>query len=71
MLLHLDSGGHMEYPGLEYVPCLAYQFEPLSDVSYNVLDGELLEDGTVQACFMPGGAQFFVGEGVGSSSSTL
>jgi hypothetical protein len=53
----------MEYPGLEYVPCIAYQFEPLSDVSYNVLDGELLEDGTVQACFMPGGAQFFVGEG--------
>ncbi len=53
----------MEYPEMEYIPCVAYQFEPISNNSYNVLDGELLEDGTIQACLMPCGAQFFVGEG--------
>ena len=49
---------------LEVIDCVANQFEPLSDVSYNVLDGELLEDGPVQARLTRGGVQFFAGEGV-------
>ena len=59
LLLKLDSGGHFGCEDLEYIDCVAYQFEPLSNVSYNVLDGELLEDGPIQAQMMPGGAQFF------------
>lgn len=59
LLLKLDSGGHFDCEDLVYIPCVAYQFEPLTNVSYNVLDGELLEDGPIQACMMPGGAQFF------------
>lgn len=62
MLLQLDSGGHVNHDDCEVIDCVAYQFEPLSDVSYNVLDGELLENGPIQASFLPGGAQFFVGE---------
>ena len=62
MLLKLDSGGHVDCKDLEVIDCVAYQFEPLSKVSYNVLDGELLEDGPIQARFMPSGAQFFAGE---------
>jgi sphingosine kinase len=62
MLLTLDSGRHFESPDLVYVPCVAYQFEPLApDVSYNILDGEALVNGTVQAHMLPGGIQFFCG----------
>ncbi len=63
MLLKLDSGKHFDSPDLLYVPCVAYHFEPLSspDVSHNVLDGELLESGTIQAQMLPVGAQFFCG----------
>jgi hypothetical protein len=63
MLLKLDSGKHFDSPDLVYVPCVAYRFEPLSspDVSYNVLDGELLESGMIQAQMLPVGAQFFCG----------
>jgi len=59
MLLKLDSGGHVDCKDLEVIDCVAYQFEPLSNVSYNVLDGELLESGPVQAQIFPGGAKFF------------
>ena len=59
LLLKLDSGGHFDCDDLECIDCVAYQLEPLTNVSYNVLDGELLEDGPIQACMMKGGAQFF------------
>mmetsp|Transcript_31555 Transcript_31555/g.60273 ORF Transcript_31555/g.60273 Transcript_31555/m.60273 type:complete len:143 (-) Transcript_31555:91-519(-) len=62
MLLKLDSGGHIDCDLCEVIDCVAYQLEPLSNVSYNVLDGELLEDGIVQARFILGGAQLFCGE---------
>ena len=59
MLLKLESGNHINCKGLEVIDCVAYRFEPLSDNSYNDLDGELIEDGPIQAHFMPKGAQFF------------
>ena len=59
LLLKLDSGGHFDCDDLECIDCVAYQLEPLTNVSYNVLDGELLEDGPIQACMMKGGANFF------------
>ena len=65
MLLLLGSGGHVGFAELEVVDCVAYQLEPLAKVSYNVLDGELLEDGPVQARIAPNGARFFAGEGPG------
>lgn len=62
MLLKLDSGKHFDSPDLVYVPCVAYRFEPQSpNVSHNVLDGELLERGALQACMLPGRANFFCG----------
>ena len=61
MLLKLETGGHFDFKEMEYISCVAYQFEPLTDTSYNILDGEQLEDGPIQACMTPGGAQFFAG----------
>mmetsp|Transcript_10363 Transcript_10363/g.15599 ORF Transcript_10363/g.15599 Transcript_10363/m.15599 type:complete len:344 (+) Transcript_10363:1-1032(+) len=61
MLLKLETGGHIECEGLEIISCLAYRLEPLSDNTYNDLDGELIEGGTIQArCFNT--AQFFAGK---------
>ena len=61
MLLKLETGGHIECEGLEIISCLAYRLEPLSDNTYNDLDGELIEGGTIQArCFNT--AHFFAGK---------
>ena len=61
MLLKLESGGHIECDGLEIVRCLAYRLEPLSNNTYNDLDGEMIEDGPIQASIF-NTAQFFVGK---------
>ena len=61
MLLKLDAGGHIECDGLEVVSCVAYRLEPLSDNSYNDLDGELIENGPIQASVC-NAAHFFAGQ---------
>ena len=58
LLLQLESGGHFGCDDLECIDCIAYQLEPLTNVSYNVLDGELPEDGPIQGRIMKGGANF-------------
>lgn len=60
MLLKLETGGHIDCTGLEVVSCLAYRLEPLSDNTYNDLDGELIEGGTIQASLF-NTANFFSG----------
>ena len=68
MLLQLDYGKLIESPDLIYIPCVAYRFEPLfPDLSHNVLDGEALENGTIQAHMLTDGARFFCGFGSASS----
>mmetsp|Transcript_4146 Transcript_4146/g.8778 ORF Transcript_4146/g.8778 Transcript_4146/m.8778 type:complete len:312 (+) Transcript_4146:1-936(+) len=62
MLLQLESGNHIHCKGLEVISCRAYRLEPLSYNSYNDIDGELVEDGVIQAHMMPRGAQFFAGK---------
>ena len=62
LLLKLESGKHIQCKDAEVVDCVAYRLEPLTDNSYNDLDGELIEPGPIQACVMPYGAQFFAGK---------
>ena len=61
ILLKLDSGKHIECDGLEVVCCSAYRLEPLTDNTYNDLDGELIEDGPIQAS-ISNTARFFAGK---------
>lgn len=61
MLLKLETGGHVDCKGLEIVSCLAYRLEPLSDNTYNDLDGEMIEGGTIQASLF-NIAHFFSGK---------
>ncbi len=59
VLLGLDTGKHIEVDGAEYVACTAYRLEPQG--SYNDLDGEVIEDGPVQAQVIPGVLNVFAG----------
>lgn len=40
--------------GAEFISCTAYRLEPISEGSYNDLDGEVIESGPVQGIVMPG-----------------
>lgn len=59
ILLGLDSGGHANMPGVEFIKCSAYRLEPVSPGSYNDLDGEVIEDGPVQGHVLPSAVKVF------------
>eukprot|EP00526_Cylindrotheca_closterium_P008899 CAMPEP_0113634194 /NCGR_PEP_ID=MMETSP0017_2-20120614/17802_1 /TAXON_ID=2856 /ORGANISM="Cylindrotheca closterium" /LENGTH=520 /DNA_ID=CAMNT_0000544877 /DNA_START=10 /DNA_END=1569 /DNA_ORIENTATION=+ /assembly_acc=CAM_ASM_000147 len=43
ILLGLDSGDHVNMPGVEFIRCSAYRLEPITPGSFNDLDGEVIE----------------------------
>jgi sphingosine kinase len=59
ILLGLSSGTHVTVPGMEVIECVAYRLEPLTSGSYNDIDGEVVEDGPIQACVRPGVLRVF------------
>jgi sphingosine kinase len=59
ILLGLESGSHVDMPGVEFIACTAYRLEPLSPGSFNDLDGEVIEAGTIQGHVLPGAWQVF------------
>lgn len=53
ILLGLETGSHVSMKGVEFIECSAYRFEPISEGSYNDLDGEVIESGPVQGIVIP------------------
>lgn len=53
VLLGLETASHVRMAGVEFIQCTAYRLEPLSDGSFNDLDGEVIENGPVQAHVLP------------------
>jgi sphingosine kinase len=51
ILLSIDSGEHIHLKGVEFIKCSAYRLEPVG--SFNVIDGELVEAGPIQAHVVP------------------
>ena len=48
VLLGYTTGSHVDLPGLEWITCTAYEWIPeKADVSFNDLDGEVVERGRV------------------------
>ena len=45
----MEHGGHIDMIGVETVKCSAYRLEPITEGSYNDLDGEVIEAGAIQA----------------------
>eukprot|EP00339_Tiarina_fusa_P001142 CAMPEP_0117008042 /NCGR_PEP_ID=MMETSP0472-20121206/7704_1 /TAXON_ID=693140 ORGANISM="Tiarina fusus, Strain LIS" /NCGR_SAMPLE_ID=MMETSP0472 /ASSEMBLY_ACC=CAM_ASM_000603 /LENGTH=562 /DNA_ID=CAMNT_0004709979 /DNA_START=17 /DNA_END=1705 /DNA_ORIENTATION=- len=59
ILLALETGGHGEMHGVEFIQCTAYRMEPLTKGSFNDIDGEVVESGPIQARLLAGAAQVF------------
>lgn len=59
-LLSLDSqGSHMESDLTEVIECEAWRLEPMSEGSYNNLDGEVVQSGPIQGKVLPSAIQVF------------
>ena len=48
MLVEMGGGKHISYKSAEFFDCRAFRLTPLCRGSYNVLDGEVIQDGCVQ-----------------------
>ena len=59
ILLGLESGEHLKSPKVEFIDCVAYRLDPLTKGSFNVLDGEVVESGPIQAYVMPSAINIF------------
>ena len=59
ILLALESGSHVDMPGVEFIQASAYRLDPLSPGSFNDLDGEVVEGGPIQGAVDPGAWKVF------------
>ena len=59
IILALELGQHITSPKVEFIECVAYRLEPLTVGSFNVLDGEVIESGPIQASVLPSAINFF------------
>jgi hypothetical protein len=57
ILLSIDAGRHVGLRGVEFVRCTAFRLEPTG--SHNVIDGEEVEPGPVQARVVPRSMRVF------------
>jgi diacylglycerol kinase family enzyme len=55
VLLRLENGTHIHTKGVEIIPCVAFRLEPLEGKwrSFNDVDGEVVEQGPIQAVINP------------------
>lgn len=53
MLIQMETGHHANYKNSEFYDCHAFRLEPLSTGSFNDVDGEVVEAGTIQASVTP------------------
>jgi diacylglycerol kinase family enzyme len=59
ILLGLETGSHVGMDGVEFIECTAYRFEPISEGSYNDLDGEIVESGPIQGIVLPSATKVY------------
>ena len=53
ILLSMEHGGHVGMNGVVFIKCSAYRLEPITQGSFNDLDGEVIESGPIQAAVLP------------------
>ena len=59
MFLKIETGGHIEHDACEIYECSAFRLEPVSSGSYNDIDGEAVESGTIQGQVIPSALTMF------------
>ena len=64
MLMEMETGKHVNIPGIELIPVRAIRLEPLGNPNQGAgimtMDGEVIPTGVVQAHIMPSVAKVFV-----------
>ena len=59
MFLEIETGGHVKHEACEIYECVAFRLEPLCEGSYNDIDGESVEKGTIQGKVVPNAFKMF------------
>jgi sphingosine kinase len=59
ILIGMETGAHVQYPQAEFIDCCAYRLEPIAPVGISVLDGEVIEEGPIQANVLPASLTVF------------
>lgn len=64
ILLALETGTHVNLPGVEWIQCTAYRLEPVRGnnirETYNNVDGEQVEPGPIQGYIRPKAIRYFI-----------
>jgi hypothetical protein len=60
MLIDMEKGKHVLYKRAEFYDCTAFRLEPLSQGSFNDVDGEVVEPGIIQSHVLPAALNFIV-----------
>jgi sphingosine kinase len=64
ILLALETGAHVNLPGVEWIQCTAYRLDPVkgnnTQETYNNIDGERVESGPVQGYVHPKAIRYFI-----------
>ena len=55
----MEHGAHFGMSGVEFIECSAFRLEPLTEGSFNDLDGEVIESGDIQAAVLPSSIQAY------------
>ena len=53
MLIEMEKGNHIGYKAAEFYDCSAFRLDPLSNGSFNDVDGEVVEAGQIQSEVLP------------------
>jgi sphingosine kinase len=59
ILLGFDSGLHVINPKAEMYQCVSYRLDPLTEGSFNDIDGEVVEPGRIQGYVIPSAIKFY------------
>lgn len=64
ILLALETGTHVNLPGVEWIQCTAYRLDPVRGnnirETYNNIDGERVEPGPIQGYVHPKAIRYFI-----------
>lgn len=57
--MSLETGSHTDYEKAEFIECVAFRLDPITKGSFNDIDGEVAESGTIQARVIPRAMKMF------------
>ena len=60
MLIEMENGQHTSYKNAEFFDCVAFRLDPISEGSFNDVDGEVVEPGRIQGIVSPSEIEVYV-----------